>query len=544
LTLFWKIDPILFDVKPQPSSKWETANSLIKQGKKSKIFQPEYPKLSLYPIMIRKIDFTRSERLFQTMPYLALPAYWSDKLRKQSLSLAEKCHYYFNNTSADFSIRNWQRKIIQYCKHQNRIPLPIFRLVEEWESFFNLNNKIQFQSARGEQFFFPTNLTNDLAYMAGEIIGDGHLNYHNIELVDFSLENIQMLQTLGEKLLGIKGAISGEKKRWLLHLNNKWFVRLINFLTDQPITGKKYDFLKEPLIFQFNEEHRKHFWSGVLDADGCYLKQTSLCSKSKSFVDSFGDFLTDYNIQFKIRSISTDLGDGFVLRTKAEDKKKIAQIIQPRHIIKLKDFQKYIYSKTYKPRKNRTDSLTIQLKTNQNLKFNKFNDSTIKIINGNKFFDFSLLPELGVLNCQQLIKEIRTNKGWTLQKLANFLDISKERLFSYEHNTAIPIEYLRKLHTLYYQNSNQFILFLKKNNLMFYNSRKTEARLDLQPSKYLLDLISHLGLRRNYLLINYSKEDIEQFYLTLAKYFSIHPPINNRIGNSVLYKYVKTFFKY
>ncbi|MHA1309226.1 MAG: hypothetical protein ACTSO7_18650, partial [Candidatus Heimdallarchaeota archaeon] len=162
---------------------------------------------------------------------------------------------------------------------------------------------IPFQSARGEHFQMPTRLTEDLAYFLGVVIGDGHLNYHNLELVDFSQENMVMLQALAKILFGIEGAISGEKKIWLLHLNNKWLVRLVNFLTDQPITGKKYQALRELILFQNDEKLRWQFWSGVLDADGSYKSVVSFCSSSQFFVNELTKVLDKYNIHFSHRII-------------------------------------------------------------------------------------------------------------------------------------------------------------------------------------------------------------------------------------------------
>ena len=177
----------------------------------------------------------------------------------------------------------------------------------------------------------PSRLSDDLTYFLGVVIGDGHLNYHNIELVDFSDQQITLLQNLGRKLFGLNGAISGEKNVWLLHLNNKWLVRLCNFLTDQPITGKKYSALREPLIFQRDEQLRWQFWSGVLDADGSYINVINLCSSSEKFILAFAKVLDGYGIKYTIDHLNSDLGQGFALRIKAASKNILSKHLQPRH---------------------------------------------------------------------------------------------------------------------------------------------------------------------------------------------------------------------
>jgi len=542
--LNWKTDPVLFDTTSQHKYNWETANSLIVKGWVNQVFQPTYPRLSLYPIMIRREDFTSKERLLQTMPYIVLLPYWKDQLRKHSLKIAERCASYFNDTIIDYSILKWQKKIILYCDQQHRIPFPLFRLADTWEDYFISTEFISFQSARGEAFHMPTLLSCDLAYFMGVVIGDGHLNYHNVELVDFSQKQMILLRSIAKKLFGFEGMISGEKKIWLLHLNNKWLVRLVNFLIDQPITGKKYESLTEPLIFNYDELLRRHFWSGALDADGSYKGQISFCSTSESFIQVFGSFLAHHQIQYKVRELDKNPKGGYVLNTNVNSKEKLQHLLFPRHAEKIRDFQAYVKSKTYTPRQNRSDTLTKMLQAQKSLHFQAFDEEKIIEENGQRFFNFSLLPTLGILQCQELLKTLRNYLSWTQKEIAEFLTIPEKVFTSYENVTDIPIRLLEKLLPLFPKQQPKAVMsFLQENNLFFFRSRKTVARLDIQPSEKLLDLLKNLELRRGYLLINCQRDEKETFHKKLEKYFALTNILDNKLSNSVLYQFAKTFCK-
>ena len=542
MLLNWNTDPLLVDSSANSSIHWETANSLLRKGKDNLIFQDEFPKLAIYSIIIRKNDFITSERLLQTFPYIILTPHWNSSIRKESLEIAERCHYYFKNSTLEKSILSWQKVIISYCEKQQRIPFPIFRLIDNWHEFFKKSIEVDFQSARGEKFHLPTNLSPDLSYLLGVILGDGHLNYHNVVLVDFSKEHMIFLQNLAKKLFGIEGAISGENKRWLLHYNNKWLVRLTNFITDQPIEGKKYDSLQEPILFQRDELLRRHFWSGVLDADGSYKKQISLCSRSKLFVQSFGIFLSDHNIDFKIRKLRNSLYDGYTLVTDVKAKRILGELLLPRHIDKLPDFQTYIKSKIYQPRKRRTDELSLLMKEKQNLKFQSFNEDLIIFEESQQFFDFSQLQGLAVLHFQDMLKNLRKHHTWTQKQLADYLLIPEKVLTSYENKINLSIQLLEKLLPLFpKEQPKTLMLFLQKNDLIYFRSRKTIAKLDLQPTNELLSIVRNLELRRNYLLINHTGKNKEVFLETIANHFAITKPKSYKLSNSVIFHFTKTF---
>ncbi|MGC9778109.1 MAG: hypothetical protein HZR80_02585 [Candidatus Heimdallarchaeota archaeon] len=526
--VLWYTDPLLLDHRPTAKNLWITANKLVDQHASSKTFlQPNI--LNLYSIIVRKIDFQSGKRLLQRLPYITLSKSLADQIRTTSLSLAERCQHYFQKTALDYSIKKWQQKIIDYTENQHRLPFPIFRLSDCWQEFL-MQDYVPFQSARGEHFHLPTTLSNDLAYFLGVVIGDGHLNYHNIELVDFSQEHMIMLQQLVMKLFGIQGKIFGEKKVWLLHLNNKWLVRLTNFLTDQPITGKKYDFLKEPVIFTSDENLRWQFWSGALDADGSYINAISLSSASHQFVLSFAKVLDEYGIKYAIDHLQSITGEGFNLRIKAISKDIIGGYLLPRHPIKKKSFSQYLSRrKTRYPHSQPFERLYIE----------DFNSHAFVKHDSTTYFNFEFLPLFNVTNCSNYLRTIRKNNQWTQQDLADFLEIPKGRLASYEYRDNLPISFLLKLLPCLHDSSNQLMPFLQQNGHYHFRSRKTIARLDLEPSAELLSLMKSLVFCKEYLLIQYNKEKL---FTRLKNQFDINIVKSNIIQNSVLHQYAKTFF--
>ncbi len=529
MTLNWRNDPLLIDTEPTPKNEWLTANKLIEQKKQEKIFL-EQGKLNLYSIMIRKHDFLAGERLIQRLPYISLTVDLASKLRKRSLTLAERSHHYFQDTAIDYSIKKWQQKIIDYTENQKRLPFPLFRLSDHWQEFLT-QDYVPFQSARGEHFHMPTRISRDLAYFLGSVIGDGHLNYHNVVIVDFSKEHMEMMQTLAKTLFGFEGPVTGEKKVWLLHLNNKWLVRLVNFLTDQPITGKKYHALREPLIFVSDEDLRWEFWSGALDADGSYKDNVSFSSSSKFFAYEFARVLDVNKIKYSLTEREVDLGTGYTVNIKAISKDILSNVLHPRHPIKKIDFNEYLTRQRYNLVNHSTDFLIYD-----------FNPKMILSLQGENYFNFSLLTTLHVVGCTIFLRNVRNNFSWTQQDLAEYLGISKGKLASYEYSDSLPIPLLEKLLLMISSTPINLMPFLHKYKLDLFHSRKTQARLDLQPNEKLLSLVRNLSLRNRYLLILSTSENKEILYKNISDYFGIKVT-NNKILNSVLKLYLKTFFQ-
>ena len=141
--LHWESDPLLLDPTPAVQNTWLTANELLKKRQGDK-FQTETGRLLLYPIMLRKVDFVLGERIIQSFPYILLNQEWVSRIRKHSLTHAEKAHHYFLSSNISKSIRDWPKRIISYLEEQQRLPFPLFQLIPSWEAFFQGKQYISF----------------------------------------------------------------------------------------------------------------------------------------------------------------------------------------------------------------------------------------------------------------------------------------------------------------------------------------------------------------------------------------------------------------
>ncbi|GAI84742.1 unnamed protein product, partial [marine sediment metagenome] len=165
------------------------------------------------------------------------------------------------------------------------------------------------------------------------------------------------------------------------------------------------------------------------------------------------------------RKLKNSLADGYTLKTSVQFKKEIGSLLLPRHVRKLPDFQDYISSKTYRPRKKHEDYLSELQNKNKDLRFRSFNQDKILSKESKSFFDFSLLPQLGVLHFQVLLKDLRTHLSWTQRQLADYLSIPKKMLSSYENSSDITIQLLEKLLSLFPEHyPKSLMLFLKNYN--------------------------------------------------------------------------------
>lgn len=526
--LSWKNDPLLFDTEPVDQRYWVTANGLIKRQQSSEIFFRNNALLNIYPIMIRKIDFVVSERTLQVMPYVVLSKQWSHKLRKKSLAVAERAHYYFKDSAADYKITRWQQKVINYVEQQQRIPFPLFRLADNWQQLLK-QPEIVFQSARGETFRLPIVLTEDLAYLLGVIAGDGHLNEHNVVLVDYSPEQMKLLKSLTQKLLGITGKITGENNIWLLHINNKWFVRLVHFLTDQPIGGKKYSKLREPLLLKNRKKLRKAYWSGVMDADGSYKGRICFTSVAKPYINDFCRLLQEKEICYKQREIWKEGSFGYIVTVPAAYRKRFVKLIKPRHPQKKIEL-KELLSTTI------ATSPTVGEWSQQIIGFQE------EKVSENRLFDFSLLKGISVIGAGKYIKKLRRRKCLK-QKDLDFIDPSL--VSKYELNKIpIPLRELKKI--LQRLNGKNLMEFLAENSLEEFVITNSKARLDLQPNQKLLKILSGLQFKERYfLLVGIEGVTKEDYKAMLANYFQLDLPENqiltSPIYNAVLRKYVQEF---
>ncbi|MBN1329172.1 MAG: hypothetical protein JXA54_06840 [Candidatus Heimdallarchaeota archaeon] len=527
----WMNDPFLLGNIANMHSNQVTANDFIQQNERDKFIFSNTLKLNLYSMIIRKKDFL-TNRVLQSMPYVILTNEWARNIRDNSLKIAERCFYYFQKTKVNFKVLKWQEKIIKYIVNQNRIPFPIFRLVDGYEEITKKNNVMSFQSARGEDFQLPLYLTEELAYLIGVIMGDGHLAEYFVNIIDASKKHIQNLELMLSKHFKSKTEIYKQENAnaWNVNILGKWIVRFISFISGQPIAERKYSYLKEPLIFRENPTFRKMYWRGVMDADAGYKNDLSFISASQSYTKDFMNYLTEYNISFRPYTIDTNLGKGYGIRISGESRKQFQKLIGSNHPQKETELE-LLVARTM-PKKNvprKGDSSWIG-------KVTGFQRDRIK----NDYFDFSVLFDIGVVNAGMLISKIRNEpKNFLEEKLS----LSQGLLTYYENNTlAVPLGVLKELLTI--SNSNlDLVSVLEQYKLTYFSSKRSKAQLPLKPSRELLQLLQGLQIKEGgyFFLVGLPDQTIQEFRTKISKLFDIQLPSKKRVYNSVICSFITKF---
>lgn len=533
--LNWRTDPLLVDNEPAKPNQWLTANNLLEEDRRDSFITPEN-QLLLYPIMIRKIDFITGERILQSFPYILLNEEWITIIRKQSLSLAEKTHHYFMKSNYKRSIRDWQKKIIVYLEEQGRLPFPLFRLSDNWFDYFKNKNYIKFQSARGEDFQLPHFLSEELAYLTGVIMGDGHLAEYFVNIIDSSKEHVENLTHMLETLFNSKTEFfkQSNANAWNVNLLGKWIVRFFNFLSGQPINARKYSTLQEPLIFQKNDLFQRSFWRGMMDADGSYKATIGFGSASKQLLTEFSIYLTQSNILYRHYSQTVFRGTTYSLNVAGESRKRFTQLIGSNHPQKQKELQMLLKRKIKRFSQQYHTLLQQGKWKGQVLSFN-LNKITHDV------FDFSNVPNLTILQQGDYIQLLRKKHHYKQKQLASQLAISPNRLSRYELNKAgIPIHLLLSTFsfcdiTLPDFLTNHTQLSLKLNN--------SHCRFDTRPSDKLLLILQGLQCKegRYFLIIGLPNYSFTEYKELLSNYFSIPKPKNRKFNNAVLYSLIQEF---
>ena len=454
---------MLIDSEPTPYNDWETANSLIEQGRITDILSSDLYFKNIYGIMVRKIDFVRKgarDRIIARFPFLILTDELRTKIQERTLLIAEVARDYFYR-SINKTISAWRGIICKYIE-RGSLPFPLFRCAQEiipdlsWP--VNGSGTIPFMSARGEAFTFPTSVTNQLAYLCGICNGDGNLREYWIIVADETKKHIEFISELFTDIFAKSGKLMKTGGAWIIKLNLLWTVRLFNFLTNQAIDEPKYDSLREPVLFQkLGEPYRSLYWRGAFDADGSFKNQIVFCSISEDYSRDFQEYLIANDIDSHFFSKK---GGGFQVNVLAKDKLKIAEFIGSSHPKKSQDFVKLLQRNI------------------QNYSFIGFDG---KKLTSNGFFDFTYLPSVSVLGLNSYFKTISS-------KTSIF---TTRRLQRYKENNGITIRQLNK----HLSNINRDLMpFLEENYLLlsFRSYTSHPLKLPIKPSKDLEKLSNYL----------------------------------------------------
>ena len=533
--LNWRTDPFLVDSEPLKQNTWFTANGLL-ESKQNNLFQIPTGQLLLYPLMIRKIDFVSGERLLQSFPYILLDKEWITNIRKKSLALAEKANHYFQKSNYNRSILKWQKKFINYLDDQQRLPFPLFRLVDNWLDYFSCKEFIQYQSARGEDFQLPLYLTEELAYLVGVIMGDGHLAEYFINIIDSSKEHIENLSHLLSNFFNskIEFFIQSNANAWNVNILGKWIVRFFNFLSGQPINARKYPSLREPLIFQSNDLFRRAFWRGLMDADGSFKSAIGFGTASKQLRTDFAKFLKQYQINYRFYEQEVFGGITFSLNIAGQSRKQFASLIGSNHPQKQQELNLLLQKKIYRfsPRIS-----TLRKKERWARQVVNFRKEKLK----QGYFNFTLLDTLSLSQLGVFLRSLRKQNNHTQLELASIIETSRESLSKYERNfTSIPISILLRILSAY---KITLVDFLSNHQKLQLHSVNSTCLLDTQPNDTLLTLLKGLQFKERGVIIIIGLPDrpLKQYKQNLSDYFSIKVE-TSMLYNSVLIAFVQEFF--
>ena len=533
--LNWRTDPLLVDPEPLVQNTWLTANDLLESDLRDS-FIISIGQLLLYPIIIRKNDFITGERILQSFPYINLDKNWLVKIRKQSLALAEKTHYYFQKSNYNRTIRDWQKKINNYLEEQQRLPFPLFRLVPSYEKFFQEKQAVNFQSARGEDFQLPLYLTENLAYLTGVIMGDGHLAGYFINIIDSCKEHIENLTRLLSQLFHSKTEFFEQPNAnaWNVNILGKWLVRFFNFLSGQPINARKYPTLCEPLIFQTNDHFRSAFWRGLMDADGSYKTNISFGTASQRLLNDFSNFLSEHNFQQRFYTQSVFGGTTYSLIVAGEFRKQFAQLVGSNHPQKQRELQSLLSRKVnrFSPRVHTLRKLGTW--NGQTIGFNKD-----LLLDG--VFDFSSF-DFNIIGLGDYFRNLRLSQNDSQITLASKLKIDQGILSKYESNiVSIPISIIQLILTFY---QIPLVSLLSENSKLAFQSSRSSCHFPTKPSKKLLNLMKGLQYKENGFLFVIGQPSIplDDYLCELAKFFAIKIPPTMKIHNSILYTFFEDLF--
>lgn len=153
-----------------------------------------------------------------------------------------------------------------------------------------------------------------ISYLAGVIVGDGHLSKREGELVIVdgqsnkkkllkSEKYLRFISNLFRREFDAKGIVTQESKTWLeYHLNNKYLCRFFNYYLEIPF-GKKSSIVKFPT--SLIGENERYFWRGVMDTDGYARenrKQVSLKSNSRLLINQLKNFCEKHSVPVSVKT--------------------------------------------------------------------------------------------------------------------------------------------------------------------------------------------------------------------------------------------------
>jgi len=157
----------------------------------------------------------------------------------------------------------------------------------------------------------PLKITDKIAFVAGIIVGDGHLHNNKTggKTIEISMVNQKIMLKVKENIeksfwirTKIRMLLVGDKQKlYRINFSNTLIWSLFNELFEIP-AGKKSYIVKEPLCIQDNLELEKMFFTGLFLADGGMKhKSISYTTMSQKLSEDTQIFLRKIGISFKTR---------------------------------------------------------------------------------------------------------------------------------------------------------------------------------------------------------------------------------------------------
>lgn len=197
----------------------------------------------------------------------------------------------------------------------------------------------------------PHKITPEICFLAGSIIGDGHLrkDKSSVEIELSSLEILGLIKKNFEKIFSIKLNLRevkdkrpNRKLRWRLAIYSKLINQLFNIVFEIPIGKKSFSVTIPKLILNSNLESKKHFLLGLFLTDGGLKRKKSIsftCS-NKAFALGIKSLLNEFGINSWISQWLSKISKKFVFDViiqRKDDLKKFINIF-PLSLLKLQGY--------------------------------------------------------------------------------------------------------------------------------------------------------------------------------------------------------------
>jgi len=230
------------------------------------------------------------------------------KLYMRHFEIARRTMYGWLNGTSPITVFHLMKFIKLWknsCEKSNEEEAKIIKSV--------FSHSLYFSVEKGRKIKLPTDITADLAYLIGYVIGDGCLSGKNlIKRSQFRIRIAsdtkkflnQIINPLFHQLFSIKGRIYKitNSQCYELSVQSKVLYLFLNKICDIPIGKKKGKLTIPTIISKGSKKIKFAFISGFFDADGCiYEKQKAIifAQADRKFLTMLRRLLNNLNINMR-----------------------------------------------------------------------------------------------------------------------------------------------------------------------------------------------------------------------------------------------------